>query len=104
MIKIANSKIDSLNADRIKFEFGNAVKLGYKNEAFDLIITSNAPVYLMEAARVLTHGGNIIVTYSFGGDAFSNARNEIKSLLTENGLHLINLVNIGKGVVIHGQR
>lgn len=104
MIEIANSKVDSLDADRIKFDFGNAAKLGYKDEEFDLIITSNAPVYLEEAARVLRHGGDIIVTYSFGGDAFPNAKNEISSMLNENGLHLINLDNIGKGVVIHGQK
>lgn len=104
MIEIANRKVDSLDVDRIKFDFGNAVKLGYKDEAFDLIITSNAPVYLEEAARVLKHGGDMIVTYSFGGDAFPNAKNKIRTLLDENGLHLINLKNVGKGVVIHGKK
>ena len=104
MIEIADSKVDSLDAGRINFDFGNAAKLGYKDEEFDLIITSNAPVYLAEAARVLRRGGDIIVTYSFGGDAFPNAKKEISSLLNENGLHLINLDNIGKGVVIHGQK
>lgn len=52
MIEIANSKVDSLDADRIKFDFGNAAKLGYKDEEFDPIITSNAPVYLAGVARI----------------------------------------------------
>ncbi len=102
MIEMANSKVDPLDADRIKFDFGNAAKLDYEDEAFDLVTTSNAPVYLAEAARVLRHGGDIIATYSLGGDAFLSARNEIESLLNENGLYLIDLKKVDKGAVIHG--
>lgn len=104
MIEIANNKVGLLDADRIKFDFGNATKLGYKDESVDLVITSNAPVYLDEAARVLRRGGEIIVAYSFGGNAFRNTKNEIGSLVNENGLSLINLNNVGKGAVIHGRK
>ena len=104
MIEMAKSKMEASDSERIKFEFGNAAKLVYEDGAFDLIITSDAPVYLMEAASVLSHGGNILVTYSFGGEAFINAESEIISLLNENGLHLVNLKNVGKGAVIHGQK
>lgn len=104
MLEVAKGKIEASDSERINFEFGNAAKLNYEDEAFDLIITSNAPIYLKEAVRVLRRGGNIIVTYSFGGEAFINAEIEIKSLLNENGLHLVNLINVGKGAVIHGQK
>ena len=59
MIKMAGGKLIASDSERIKFEFGNAAKLSYEDGAFDLIIKSNTPVYLMEAARVLSHGGNI---------------------------------------------
>lgn len=104
MIEMARDKVDSLGTDRIKFDFGNAAKLGYEDEAFDLVIVSNAPVYLAEAARVLRRGGDIIVTYSFGRNAFLNTKNEIALLLNDYNLHLINLNNIGNGAVIHGQK
>jgi len=104
MLEVAKGKIEASDTERINFEFGNAAKLSYEDEAFDLVITSNAPIYLKEAVRVLRHGGNIIVTYSFGGDAFINAESEIITLLNENGLHLVNLKNVGRGAVIHGQK
>jgi len=102
MIEIANNKVGLLDADRIKFDFGNATKLGYKDESFDLVITSNAPIYLAKATGVLRHCGEIIVAYSFGRNAFQNTKNEIGSLLNENKLSLINLNNVGKGAFIHG--
>lgn len=67
-------------------------------------VTSNAPVYLDEAVRVLKQGGDIIVAYSFGGEAFLNVWNEIRTMLNENNLLLIHLNNVGKGAVIHGRK
>ena len=98
MIEIARSKVDSVDAGRMKFDFGNAAKLGYEDETFDLVITSNAPVYLAEVSRVLRHGGDIIVAYSFGGKAFLNLEYEVATLLSNYNLRLINLNNIGNGV------
>jgi len=104
MIELAKGKVSRSDVERIKFERGNAAELIYEDEAFDLVITSNAPVYLEEAVRVLKQGGDIIVSYSFGGKAFLHARNEIRSLLNENGLHMIHLENVGIGSVIHGRK
>ncbi len=95
MLEMAKGKIEASDSKRINFDFGNAAKLSYEDEAFDLIITSNAPIYLKEAVRVLSRGGDIIVTYSFGGAAFINAESDIMSLLEKNGLHLVNLKNVG---------
>ena len=104
MIKLASGKVEPLAVSRIKFELGNAAKLIYRDESYDLVTTSNAPVYLSEAARILKPGGNILVTFSFGGDAFANTENEIKYLLDKNGLTLPKLVSIGKGAFILGQK
>ena len=104
MIKIASGKVKPLDEARINFEFGNAAKLLYENETYDLVITSNAPVYLSEAVRILKPTGNILVTFSFGGDAFANTEYDIKCLLDKNGVTLIKLISIGKGAFILGQK
>ena len=70
MIELAKGKISGSHAERIRFERGNAAELVYEDEAFDMVITSNAPVYMEEAVRVLKQGGDIIVTFSFGGEEF----------------------------------
>ena len=104
MVDIAQGKIPDADKKRIRFESGNAADLSCGDAEFNLIVTSNAPVYLSEAARVLTPGGDILVTFSFGGKAFENARGEIISLLDDNGLFLVNLQSVGKGVFILGQK
>jgi len=104
MIKIAKGKVRNTDVDRIKFEIGNAMDLKYEDDAFDLIVTSNAPVYLSEAIHVLNPGGEILVVFSFSGDAFENAKKEISNLLDEKGVSLLKLMNIGKGVFIYGQK
>lgn len=104
MIHIANGKVTDIDKGRIRFEIGNAIKLNYNDEEFDLIITSNAPVYLSEATRVLKAGGNIFIAFSFGGKAFEKASSEISRLLDQNGLSLVNLKSSGKGFFILGQK
>lgn len=104
MIEQAREKNQSADAARIQFELGNAARLNVKDETFDLILSSNAPVYLDEAARVLRSGGDLIVTFSFGGVAFQDAREAIIQMLSECGLQLTHLTTIGNGVVIHGQK
>ncbi len=64
----------------------------------------DAPVYLSEAARVLKPGGDILVTFSFGGKAFENARGEIIRLLEKNELSLVNLKSSGKEAFILGRK
>ena len=104
MVHIAKGKIADGDKDRIRFEFGNALELIYNDEEFDLIITSNAPVYLSEATRVLKAGGDVFIAFSFGGKAFENASSVITRLMEQNGLSLVNLKSSGKGVFIHGQK
>jgi ubiquinone/menaquinone biosynthesis C-methylase UbiE len=104
MVDIAQGKVPDADKKRIRFETGNAADLSCGDTEFDLIVTSNAPVYLSEAARVLKPGGDILVTFSFGGKAFENARGEIVRLLEKNELSLVNLKSSGKGVFILGRK
>lgn len=104
MVDIAQRKIPDAYKKRIRFQTGNVADLSYGDAAFDLIVTSNAPVYLSEAVRVLKPGGDILVAFSFGGKAFEIARSEITRLLEENGLSMVNLKRLGKGAFILGQK
>ena len=104
MVHIAKGKIADVDKGRISFEVGNAIKLTYNDEEFDLIITSNAPIYLSEAARVLKSGGNLFLAFSFGGKAIKKASIEITRLLEQNGLSLVKLKSSGKGLFILGQK
>lgn len=104
MIELARSKTDSADAGRIRFDMGNAMKLPYENERFDLVMTSNAPVYLDEAARVLKSGGIILVAFSFGKGAFKNAEKDLSALMNKSGIELLRLGRYGDGVAIIGRK
>lgn len=104
MIDIANGKVKPMDTIRIKFELGNAARLPYKDESYDLVITSNAPIYLSEANRVLKQNGMIVITFSFGGKAFAKAEEEVSKLMNQYGFSLLDLKSIGKGALILGQK
>mgnify|MGYP001061995853 CR=1 FL=1 len=105
MIEIARVKAqETIKSNTIQFKKGNATNLDYSNEQFDLIITSNAPIYLNEAVRVLKKDGFILAAYSFGGTAFMKARKQISELLDNHGLKLIELNSAGNGAYIIGQK
>lgn len=104
MIRISQEKSKKEGIDNVLFEIGNATDLKYTDNEFDLVVTSNAPIYLSEAVRVLKSGGSILVAFSFGGDAFIKSRKEISNLLEKNGLTLQKLGSSKKGVFILGQK
>jgi ubiquinone/menaquinone biosynthesis C-methylase UbiE len=80
------------------------MKLDYSDSEFDMVVTSNAPVYLEEAVRVLKPGGIILVAYSFGGEAFNKAKEEVNDLLNNNRLELELLKTSDKWVFILGRK
>jgi ubiquinone/menaquinone biosynthesis C-methylase UbiE len=104
MIEIANNKAREIKPDTINFRKGDAVNLDYDDNRFDLIITSNAPIYLNEAVRVLKKDGFMLVAFSFGGMAFIKARKQIGDFLDNHGLKLIELNSAGSGAYIIGQK
>jgi ubiquinone/menaquinone biosynthesis C-methylase UbiE len=105
MIEIARVKAQKIRkSDTIRFKKGDATNLDYSDNRFDLIITSNAPVYLNEAARVLKKDGFILAAYSFGGMSFLKARKQISDFLDNQGLKLIEVNSAGNGAYIIGQK
>ena len=104
MIEIAQKKAYESGVDNIQFKLGNALKLDYADNTFDLIVTSNAPVYIAEAARVLKAGSLILVAYSFGGEAFVKAQKNISNYLERNGLKLLEVKSIGSGAYVLGEK
>ncbi len=104
MIKIAKEKAVKNSVSRIHFNEGNAAELDYDDDIFDLVITSNAPIYLSEAVRVLKISGLILISFSFSGEAFVKAKKNISAYLVENNIMLLEIENIGKGAYILGQK
>ncbi len=104
MLNIARKQAHENNINNIQFKIGNAAELNYENAQFDLIITSNAPIYLSEAARVLKDEGLLLVAFSFSGDAFMNSKVNIAEYLQDEGILLLDMKSEGAGVYILGQK
>jgi ubiquinone/menaquinone biosynthesis C-methylase UbiE len=104
MIKISKEKAKEASYSNIIFRTGNAMKLNYPDNEFDMVVTTNAPIYLAEAVRVLKPGGEILVAYSFGGEVFNNAKEDIIQLLKNNRLELEMFKSSEKGVFILGRK
>ena len=72
---------DKNSVNRICFNEGNAAKLDYDNDIFDLAVTSSAPIYLSEAVRVLKMSGVMLISFSFNGEAFVKAKKTFALIL-----------------------
>ncbi|MBI9095143.1 MAG: methyltransferase domain-containing protein [Sphaerochaeta sp.] len=104
MIAHAMEKLDQANTGRISFTQGNACDLLYDDQSFDLVVSSNAPIYLDEATRVLKFGGHLMVAFSFAFTAFTRVEADIMNMLKPYGVELLHLKGQGKGVVIIGKK
>ena len=104
MIDIARKKAQENDIRNIDFKIANAAKLHYENKEFDFIITSNAPIYLSEAARVLRPDGLLLVVYSFAGDVIQHLKAEVNQYLSKNGIELLEMKSIENGIYILGKK
>ncbi len=104
MLDIARENAHENDINNILFEAGNAARLNYKNEEFDLAVVSNAPIYLSEASRVLKNNGLLLIVYSFSGNAFMQAKANIAEYLGSAGISLLEMRSEGPGVYILGQK
>jgi len=104
MLDIARKQANENDMNNIQFEVGNAAKLNYEDTQFDFIVTSNAPMFLSEATRVLKDKGLLLIVYSFSGDAFMNSKVNITKYLNSDGISLLDMRSEGIGVYILGQK
>lgn len=100
MLSLARDKRSLADGERISFTQGNACNLAYADQSFDLVLSSNAPIYLDEASRVLKTRGHLMVAFSFAGAAFTKVEADIRDLLKPYGLELEYLKIQTKGVVV----
>jgi len=104
MIKIAKEKAVNKSVERIHFSEGNAAGLNYADGIFDLVITSNAPIYLSETARVLKMNGLVLISFSFSGKEIVKAVKSISDYLLKNNVKLLEIETTGKGAYILGRK
>jgi len=100
MVEISKKKAEREGLNNIKFKIDDASDLSCNDDEFDLLVTSNAPIYLSEASRILRHGGNFLVAFSFSGKALLNLEEDIIEFIQEHGFKLLKLSKVKEGAFI----
>jgi len=67
---------------------------------YDLVLTSNAPIYFSEIVRVLKPEGVFIAAFSYGGSAVIEMSGNISQLLAPYGLNLLEIKNEGNNSLV----
>jgi SAM-dependent methyltransferase len=68
MVAEARRKAPPELAGRVRFEQADAAHLHFADESFDLVTLGNMIPFFDELARVLTHGGRLLVAFSSGAE------------------------------------
>lgn len=68
MIRAARNRIGLDPQGRVAFRQGDAHRLPYGDESFDLVTQVNMPVFFGEIGRVLRPGGSAVIAHSLGQD------------------------------------
>jgi ubiquinone/menaquinone biosynthesis C-methylase UbiE len=100
MLALARKKVDQQDVPRISFMQGNACSLPCDDKAYDLVLCSNAPLYLDEATRVLKSGGMLLVVFSFAGSVFTHLEPSIRNMLKPHAMELLQMEGDKQGVLI----
>ena len=66
MVRRAQARIGLDPEGRVAFKVADASSLPYDDDSFDLVAELNMPPFFAETARVLRHGGHVIVAASSG--------------------------------------
>lgn len=68
MIAAAKAKVGLDPDGRIAFKVGDAGKIPWPEDSFDLVMQINVPPFFGEIARVLRPGGHVVVAASWGAE------------------------------------
>ena len=68
MVETARRKTPPELATRVRFEQGDASRLPYADESFELVALANMIPFFDELARVLAPGGAVIFAFSIGAE------------------------------------
>lgn len=98
MIAEANRKIGLDPEARIAFRVGDASKLPYPDQNFDLVAQINMPVFFSEIDRVLRPGGHVAITSTSGPSTpFYTPHDLIEKRLTRLGITTVATDTEGNG-------
>ncbi len=87
MVAKATAKIGLDPEARVAFRVGDASKLPYPDDSFDLVAQINMPVFFSEIARVLRPGGSVLIAASLGdATPFTTSERDLKSGFSRHGI------------------
>jgi ubiquinone/menaquinone biosynthesis C-methylase UbiE len=98
MVAQAQAKIGLDPDARVTFRVGDASKLPFADQSFDLVTQINMPVFFGEIARVLRPGGGVIIASSHGDQTpFSTPESLIRRKLSAHGFASVHSGVAGEG-------
>lgn len=98
MVRRAQGKVGLDPEGRIAFRVADASALPFADEHFDLVTQVNLPPFFAETARVLRHGGHVVVVASSGSQTpFYTADSVLESGFARRGLVRVSVGTIGSG-------
>lgn len=98
MVVAAQSRIGLDPEGRVAFRQGDARRLPYGDESFDLVTQVNMPVFFREIARVMRPGGVAIIVHSLGMNTpFSTPEHTLRRKFGRLGLTAVETGKIGPG-------
>ncbi len=101
MIGKAQAKIGLDPDARVSFRVGDASKLPFGDESFDLVTQVNMPVFFGEIARVLRPDGGLIIATSLGElTPFSTPEQLVRRKLDSHGFDSVRSGTAGEGTWI----
>jgi len=105
MIAEANSKIGLDPEARVAFRVGDASKLPYPDENFDLVCQTNMPIFFAEINRVIRPGGTVIIASSLGQNTpFSTPDKVVRSKFAKLGVSEVKTGEAAEGTYFVGRK
>lgn len=105
MINRASAKIGLDPEARVAFRQGDASKLPWPDESFDLVTLVNMPLFFAEIDRVLRPGGSVIVVATLGKRTpFSTPSGTIETKFNRRGIACVRSGTAGAGSWLSGTK